>query len=509
MADLEKTLGFGWTELTLALDEGDVRVQVHPEFPELRIYNYTEDVQFKNKWNKITLACRGLILNHETHEIVARPWEKFFNLGQMDNRIDSLAPVEVTDKMDGSLGILYRLPDGEWAIATRGSFASEQAVEANKIWSESYSHLDIPEDSTFLFEILVPWNRIVVQYDYDSEYLQQGRGILSQGSSRDDTRQHLYSTEEWLEDLSSVQERGSEARQTKARGETQGECSQVAFSEQGEGQRTQSGSLREDSISNSGSQERPTVHGLSTDVSSGVHGLRPPTGNRKEIQYRTSEESSSTESGDGEVRVGVRELSQNQDVHYTPGNLVLLGAVNKERGFYYGPNTAAGMLYWPGPVTESWMYERFVDAISFPDRQGKEGVVIRSGSKMVKLKQADYVELHRIVTNLSPKTIWQQLEKGRSIGDICAEIPDEFHKYVEEIGVELFQQASEITLAARIEFGEIMYHLDNPSRRKFAELATKSKNAKYLFLLLDGKEITDVVWQSIKPRGDVQLVKED
>ena len=61
----------------------------------------------------------------------------------MDNRIESDAPVEVTDKMDGSLGILYRRPDGVCAIATRGSFASDQALEANKIWSESYSYLDV------------------------------------------------------------------------------------------------------------------------------------------------------------------------------------------------------------------------------------------------------------------------------------------------------------------------------------------------------------------------------
>lgn len=508
-------LGFTLLELGKAVDDKRVRTQTHPEFPNLTIANYCEEVQFRNSWDKITLACRGLIFDQVTGEVIARPWEKFFNMGQRDNRIAGEAPVEVSDKLDGSLGILYRRPDGLYAIATRGSFASEQALEANKIWSESYSGLDVPEDYTFLFEILVPWNRIVLQYDYDSKYLQQGRGVLQARSPRNDTGEYLHSTEVGLEGVSSMQESGSEERQGEARGEAQAERSQLALSEQRESERTQGETLREDSVRHSGSQEGQAVRGLQSSVSSGVHGLRPPAGDKKEVQYRSGEESASTGRGNGEVRTGVRELPQNQNVHYTPGNLVLLGAVHKERGCYLGPEQAQGLLLWDGPVAETFKANTFVSALSLPDRKGKEGYIIRSGNKIVKLKQADYVELHRIVTNLSPRTIWEQLARGRRTSEICAEIPDEFHRYVENIADELFMRFSEIKFESSLEFQRtktIVWQKaegNTISRGLWAQEIKKCKYQSLLFMMLDNRPVDEYIWKQIKPRGDVPFVKDE
>ncbi len=34
---------------------------VHPKDPTLRIYNYTQNAQFKKRWDDITLNTRGLI----------------------------------------------------------------------------------------------------------------------------------------------------------------------------------------------------------------------------------------------------------------------------------------------------------------------------------------------------------------------------------------------------------------------------------------------------------------
>src|SRR5205085_2436932 len=105
---------------------GHVRGQRHPDRPYV-IYNYTEACQYAGAWTPVTLACRGLIVAESTGAVLARPYPKFFNHDQAHApalRLD--APAAVTDKADGSLGILYR--DGDTlAVATRGSFASDQA----------------------------------------------------------------------------------------------------------------------------------------------------------------------------------------------------------------------------------------------------------------------------------------------------------------------------------------------------------------------------------------------
>lgn len=140
-----------------------VRVNKHP-LHDLYIYNYTAKAQYDSVWNEITLSCRGLILDGND-KVVARPFAKFFNLGEIkDLQLPNL-PFEVFDKLDGSLGILYWINETPF-IASRGSFSSEQSDRANEMLHEKYrsawSLLD--KNKTYVFEIIYPENRIVVDY---------------------------------------------------------------------------------------------------------------------------------------------------------------------------------------------------------------------------------------------------------------------------------------------------------------------------------------------------------
>jgi RNA ligase len=134
----------------------------------LILFNYTIHAAIENRWNFFERISRGIILDKQTGEIVARPFDKFFNWhekcsvprpNQRNRRI-----VEVTEKMDGSLGLLYR-NKGEYFIATRGSFSSDQALWATNYLHSGSTGLDfIPNECTLLFEVIYPENRIVVDY---------------------------------------------------------------------------------------------------------------------------------------------------------------------------------------------------------------------------------------------------------------------------------------------------------------------------------------------------------
>lgn len=155
---------FGQGLLGEMIDAGYVRVQQHPTLP-LSILNYTEKAQYERAWNPVTLTCRGLIVEQHTGRIVARPFPKFFN--HTEPAVQDMVmtgPVKVTDKVDGSLGILYPVITGH-AIATRGSFTSKQAHHATQVWETRHAHGWVPLPSlTYLFEIVYPENRIVVDY---------------------------------------------------------------------------------------------------------------------------------------------------------------------------------------------------------------------------------------------------------------------------------------------------------------------------------------------------------
>lgn len=142
--------------------QGFLTCRSHPT-GRLLIWNYTPKCQFDQAWDDVTMQARGLITTPEG-EIVARPFKKFFNLDQHQGHLP-LEPFTVTAKADGSLGILYWLNDVP-QIATRGSFTSEQAVKATEILHHKYCGIldSINPDYTYLFEIIYPDNRIVVDY---------------------------------------------------------------------------------------------------------------------------------------------------------------------------------------------------------------------------------------------------------------------------------------------------------------------------------------------------------
>ncbi len=145
------------------IDEKLVIVQKHKN-TDYFIYNYGPKAQYERIWNDITIQCRGLILD-SNYNVIARPFKKFFNLEEHTNDDIPLIPFEVYEKMDGSLGILYWIDDKPY-IATRGSFESDQAIYATNILHNRYKYVipKLDKTKTYLFEIIYPENRIVVNY---------------------------------------------------------------------------------------------------------------------------------------------------------------------------------------------------------------------------------------------------------------------------------------------------------------------------------------------------------
>ena len=150
-------------------ERGLLYSQTHPILP-LTIWNYTEKVQYESLWDGVTLATRGLVTDG-SGRVFARPFSKFFNLEE--GRHTSTQDFEVFEKMDGSLGIAF-VYEERVVYATRGSFASDQSVWMAS-WGTKYNFSNIlVEGYTYLFEIIYPENRIVVDYGGESRLVLLG-----------------------------------------------------------------------------------------------------------------------------------------------------------------------------------------------------------------------------------------------------------------------------------------------------------------------------------------------
>lgn len=163
---------------------------------------------------------------------------------------------------------------------------------------------------------------------------------------------------------------------------------------------------------------------------------------------------------------------------------------------------ADAIYSWPGPVVEKFNVDSFEDALRMPPRPNKEGIVIyfENTGERLKIKQEDYIEAHRFISNLTPKNIWTSLRNGKAVEDLLEVAPDEFHGLVREISSLLIESRNKLLSEIEKEFialGAIRYK----SRKEFAEAIKNHPLKNFLFTRLDERtdQLVDSVWKAIEP----------
>lgn len=146
-------------------------VKKHPYFPLLQLsYSQTESQMA----SPVVQECRGLILESGTWNVVALPFQKFFNYGERHAKpLDWASGVRVYEKLDGSLLGLYWY-QGSWNVATSKLPAADGAFPDDskrtfaemfwQLWHEKGYSLPDNKDACFMFELTTPMHTIIVRH---------------------------------------------------------------------------------------------------------------------------------------------------------------------------------------------------------------------------------------------------------------------------------------------------------------------------------------------------------
>jgi RNA ligase len=131
----------------------------------------------------------------------------------------------------------------------------------------------------------------------------------------------------------------------------------------------------------------------------------------------------------------------------------------------------------------------------------KEGYVVRfkNGFRM-KIKGDEYVRLHRILTNISSRDIWEYLKDGKPMDEILDKVPDEFYNWVKDTKEELLSQYNFLEKEYQWIFKIINRTCGVEKRTVFAEHAKRYKHPNILFNMLDGKNYSEQIWKLIYPQ---------
>lgn len=318
---------------------GLVRAQTHPSLP-LSIYVYTEFTQYEKLWNSVTMECRGLVVDESGRPIV-RCMPKFFNedephafFGMTEAEIKLTTPIYF-DKLDGSLIQIVNDKEYGLIITSKGSFESDQAKWATQIFQQYYTLDDLDSDKTYIFELIHPDNRIVLDY-----------------------------------------------------------------------------------------------------------------GDRKEL-----------------ILLAVNETETGADLDiYT----------NKFNKFTRAPI-----------ITD---VENHMDKLV-------EGVVVKQRNHRIKIKTGEYVRLHRIVTDFTPKRVWESLMNDDSLE--FENMPEEFESWLNNTVKELTDKFNNIVRDVWVEHDSVADSSD-----KDIGLSTHLKYKGLVFMLRNGKDIAQTVWKMVKPKKE-------
>ena len=186
-------------------------------------------------------------------------------------------------------------------------------------------------------------------------------------------------------------------------------------------------------------------------------------------------------------------------------DLVLLGAVDISTGRTFGPDA---VLNWPGPVVQQFPYATLAEALAAPVRDNAEGFVIWFPDRDVrtKAKYEAYVALHKIVTGLTARVVWQHMVEGNPLADLIAQLPDEFHAWCREVAdgitAEVVWEADRIKEVYNEALGKMpegWVATDRTGRKDFAMVAAKHPDKWALFALLDGHDIRPELLKRAQP----------
>lgn len=156
--------------------EFNIKIKRHPTLP-LAVLNYDQVRSPKN--HPVVRECRQKIIEtHAPHRVVARSFDRFFNLDERPEEtavlLERWNDAVFQEKHDGSLISVFFYA-GEFRVATRGSFADGSIAKDGPTWDAVVRSLVdlsvLNSDNTYVFELCTKWNRVIRNYAEDCMFL--------------------------------------------------------------------------------------------------------------------------------------------------------------------------------------------------------------------------------------------------------------------------------------------------------------------------------------------------
>lgn len=142
------------------------------------IFNYDIGADFSDP---IVCEARGIIISLSTNWVLCRPFDKFFNWGEPNAAEIDWSTARVQEKIDGSIIKVWHNYDG-WKMSTMSTIDADKAdINGTGVTFGSIMRRlgftdkhgignDLDLNYTYMFELVSPYNQVVIRYDKPQLY---------------------------------------------------------------------------------------------------------------------------------------------------------------------------------------------------------------------------------------------------------------------------------------------------------------------------------------------------
>jgi len=190
--------------------------------------------------------------------------------------------------------------------------------------------------------------------------------------------------------------------------------------------------------------------------------------------------------------------------------LVLLGAIHTETGNEVPDSSLFFMQEgdWELVMTYKTWGEGY-DLLKKEIQKDREGYVIKfkNGFRM-KIKGDEYVRLHKILTNISNRDIWEYLKDNKPFDELLEKVPDEFNEWVKTTVRDLKYACYQLREPAgklhdRFRYGKFNDRDPEPSKKEFAEFVMKQQKVLHSIMFAmwekNNPKVDEIIWKLVKP----------
>jgi len=174
-----------------------VKLKQSKRFPHLSILHYSDEIIYSRAtWTPFAKACRGVIIDRKNKKILAKPFSKFFNLGEKEapsiKDLEKKSGYTVTEKLDGSMIIAYYDEEtNKFYMSTKGDLDSEHGQYATPLFPPQLMDKKLITSHTLMFELICKKYQIVIPYD--KKGYEEGLYLIG---IRENTSEKLFSPKE-------------------------------------------------------------------------------------------------------------------------------------------------------------------------------------------------------------------------------------------------------------------------------------------------------------------------